>query len=149
MQSSLRERFARLGPIRGADRVLSGSRATFVLEIGAGDRFARRIDAMFALARRGLPLLDAKRTVEELLETCRAVVTLPTVEAAAAVVEDLRQTGVSAAVAAEHGVLARLPHAPGGRRGAGVRDQVHYTAKRGLRWPNVMPVRGHRAAASG
>ena len=70
MESSLRERFARLGPVRAIDRVPSGSPADFVMRVPqeTGLKGIRMIDAMFALAHRGLTMLRAKRSVEALVE---------------------------------------------------------------------------------
>ena len=97
MESSLRERFARLGPIRGVDRVQSGSPATFVLRLPTDRRVPKTIDGMFVLARRGLSMLRAKRTIEALLEDGRVFVELPTVEDPKAVTDDLARVGIAAA----------------------------------------------------
>ena len=97
MDSSLRERFARLGPIRGIDRVQSGSPATFVLRLPKDRGVPRTIDGMFALARRGLTMLRAKRTIEALVEDGRVFVDLPMVEDAKAVTDDLAKAGIAAA----------------------------------------------------
>ena len=93
MDSSLRERFARLGPIRGVDRVASGSPGTFVLRRKLDHEIPLTIDATFALARRGPPLLKAKRTIEAVLEAGRATIALPTVEDEAALIGDLDKAG--------------------------------------------------------
>ena len=93
-KSSLRERFARLGPSRGVDPIRSGSPVEFVL------RAARaRIDTVSAakvLARHGLTMLRAKRAVEAMVENGETRVRLPHVELAADVVEDLKATGIKA-----------------------------------------------------
>lgn len=97
MDSSLRERFARLGPIRAIDRVTSGSPAVFVLRLPlAGGPRPRTIDATHALARRGMSMLRAKRAIESLLEKGRVFVELPMVEDTKALTEDLAKAGVSA-----------------------------------------------------
>jgi putative transcriptional regulator len=98
MNSSLREHFARLGPIRAIDRVLSGSTVAFVLHLPK-DRFApelKVIDAMFTLARRGINMLQAKRAIEALLDQGRISVELPTVEDTQAVVQELAAAGIAA-----------------------------------------------------
>ncbi len=97
MDSSLRERFARLGPIRGVDRVSSGSPAVFVLRLPPGRGVPRTIDSMFALARRGLTMLRAKRVIEALVADGRVFVDLPTVEDHKALAEDLARAGIAAA----------------------------------------------------
>jgi putative transcriptional regulator len=56
------------------------------------------VDAALALARRGLPLLRAKRAMEELLSTGSAFVDLPTVDDPAAVVAELGKAGIAAAL---------------------------------------------------
>lgn len=52
---------------------------------------------MFVLARRGLTMLRAKRTIEALLEDGRVFVELPTVEDPKAVTDDLARAGIAAA----------------------------------------------------
>ncbi len=96
MDSSLKERFARLGPIRGIDRVRSGSPAVFVLSVLHSDTAPRTIDGMLALARRGIPMLRAKRAIEALIEDSSVFVDLPTVESPDAVIDDLAKAGISA-----------------------------------------------------
>lgn len=98
MDSSLRADFARLGQIRAVDRVPSGSPAVFVLRLVA-DRRPGTVDGALALARRGMTLLRAKRAMEELVETGRSFVDLPTVEDAAALSRELAQAGIAAALA--------------------------------------------------
>jgi putative transcriptional regulator len=52
---------------------------------------------MFALARRGLTMLRAKRTIEALVEDGRVFVDLPMVEDTKAVTDDLARAGIAAA----------------------------------------------------
>ena len=93
-KSSLRERFARLGPVRDVDRSRSGSPVEFVL------RPARaRIDTISAtrvLAKRGLSMLRAKRAIEAAVETGEACVRLPKVGIAGDVTRELEPTGIRA-----------------------------------------------------
>ena len=96
MDSSLRERFARLGPIRGIDRVSSGSPAVFVLRM-TPHRRPRTVDGALALARRGLTLQRAKRAMEELLDAGRVFVDLPMVEDVATLSIELRSAEIAAA----------------------------------------------------
>jgi putative transcriptional regulator len=96
MDSSLKERFARLGPIRAIDRVTSGSPAVFVLRLAADDSRPRTIDVTHALARRGMTMLRAKRAIESLVEKGREFVELPMVEDVQAVTGDLAKAGIAA-----------------------------------------------------
>jgi putative transcriptional regulator len=96
MDSSLRERFARLGPIRAIDRVTSGSPAVFVLRLATDGPRPRTIDATHALARRGMTMLRAKRAIEAVLDDSRAFVDLPTVEDPKALTDDLANAGIVA-----------------------------------------------------
>jgi putative transcriptional regulator len=102
MDSLLRERFARLGPVQVIDRVTSGSPAVFVLRLASDSPHPRAprprtIDAIHALARRGLSLLQAKRAIESLLEKGRIFVDLPMVEDTTALTSDLTKAGIAAA----------------------------------------------------
>jgi putative transcriptional regulator len=97
MDSSLRERFARLGPIQAIDRVTSGSPAVFVLRLALDAPRPRTIDATHALARRGISMLQAKRAIETLLEKGRVFVDLPMVEDTTALTNDLTKAGITAA----------------------------------------------------
>jgi hypothetical protein len=96
MDSSLWERFERLGHVRTMHPVPCGSPGVFVLTI-AGDLSAvRTIDAMAALVRRGMVVIDAKRAIEAVVERRRAVVEVPMVEDAAALADDLAAAGFAA-----------------------------------------------------
>ena len=76
-KSSLKERFARLGPTRDIDCVQSGSPVDLVL------RPARtKVDTISAtqvLAKHGLSMLRAKRAIEAVIEKGEAWVRLPMV----------------------------------------------------------------------
>ncbi len=63
-KSELREKFARRVPIRDTPRVRSGSPARYVLK--AETPFHRTVTAAETLAKHGLTLLQAKRTVTRL-----------------------------------------------------------------------------------
>lgn len=97
MNSSLRERLARLGPVRDISRVTSGLPAVISLTPVAGVQQVLAIHAALALAKRGISLLRAKRVVEEVLSRGYAVVELPTVEDASVLADDLRRAGCKAA----------------------------------------------------
>lgn len=68
----------------------------FVLRVLPNGTAPRTIDAMFALARRGLTMLLAKRTIEALVEDGRVLVDLPTVEAHTALTQDLAEARIAA-----------------------------------------------------
>lgn len=90
--SSLRARLERLGPVRDIDRVGSGSPEDCVLSPD-GDP-VDVIAASMTLARRGVSLLKAKRTVEAMLEAGRSYLHLPKVEDAEALGAELAGAGV-------------------------------------------------------
>lgn len=95
MDSSLKERFARLGPVRDVERVPSGSRRAVILSLNRRLHEVRIIDATLALAKRGVTMLRAKRALEAVLDRGRALVVLPTVEDDSALQGDLENAGVS------------------------------------------------------
>jgi putative transcriptional regulator len=94
MDSSLRELFGRAGPIRAIDRVPSGSPAAFVLRQLTNHPAPRTIDGTLALARRGMPMLRAKRAMEALLLCGEAFVEVPHVENLVALTRELRAAGI-------------------------------------------------------
>lgn len=96
MKRTLKERFERLGPIRGIDRVRSGSAVTLILRPDDGMAKVRTIDLAQHLAKRGLSLLRAKRAVEKMLERREVTIRLPTVESEFALAADLKAAGVKA-----------------------------------------------------
>lgn len=98
MKSSLKEQFARLGPIRELDRVPSGSPAVLSLRPGPALANLKTVTAAISLAKRGISLLKAKRAMEELLASGRAVVLLPTVEDASTLAAELEASGVRSAM---------------------------------------------------
>ena len=97
MRSKLKERIERLGPVRGVDRIASGSPVDLVLRPGPDRAKIKTIDATMALARRGMTLLRAKRAIEALLDDGEVSVEVPTVEDLAALARDLRKAGIEAA----------------------------------------------------
>ena len=94
--SKLKERFARLGPVRGIDRVASGSPADLVLRPATDIAAIKTISVALALARRGMSLLQAKRAVEAVVEQGEAFVHVPTVEDLAALAGELGAAGIRA-----------------------------------------------------
>jgi len=99
MGSSLRERFARLGPIQAIERVESGSPAQLVLHWPNPTKrnAPLTVTAALALAKRGASLLRAKRATDALLASGRAFIDLPTVEDRAALLRELAECGMVAA----------------------------------------------------
>jgi putative transcriptional regulator len=93
-KSSLKARFARLGPVRAVNRVRSGSPVDLVLR--PARKRIETVSAALALAQRGLSVLRAKRTIEAMIEEGEAVVHLPTVENIAALARELDTAGVKA-----------------------------------------------------
>jgi putative transcriptional regulator len=68
----------------------------FVLRIALDLTRLKTIDAAHALARRGMPMLRAKRAAEALLEDRRVFAELPMVEDVQAVIADMDACGVAA-----------------------------------------------------
>ena len=97
MRSKLKERFERLAPIQGVDRVRSGSHADVLLRPAGSLGKVRSIDATAALARGGRSLLRAKRTIESLIDKGEVAVRIPTLESVSTLAAELRNAGVSMA----------------------------------------------------
>jgi len=97
MKSELKARFERLGPIRDVDRVHSGSAVDLIIRPAKDLASIRTIDAVNALARRGMSLLQAKRAVERMIESGEASIHLSTVEGERELARELGAAGVSAA----------------------------------------------------
>lgn len=93
MASSLKACFARLEPFHAVDRVSSDAPATFVLRRPPSRGMPKTIDGTFALWRRGLTLLRAKRTIGVLLAKGRAFVDLDTAADPRALAADLANAG--------------------------------------------------------
>ena len=93
MESRFKERLERLGPVRDVPRVASGSRVVVSLR-PAANRDVKTVPATLALAKRGLSLLRAKRAIEEMLSSGRAVVKLPTVEDQSTLRAELTKLGI-------------------------------------------------------
>jgi putative transcriptional regulator len=89
---SLKERLARLGPVRDINLVPSGSPEVVAIERGPWGKI-RTIDAIFALRRRGLTMLKAKRAIEAAVEVGRVVVEVPVVESVETLAGELRAAG--------------------------------------------------------
>lgn len=93
-KSSLKARFARLGPVRAVDRAPSASPVELVLR--PARKRIETVSAALALARCGLAMLRAKRTIEAMIEEGEAVVHLPAVEDVATLARNLDAVGIKA-----------------------------------------------------
>ena len=92
---SLRELAARLGPVRDVARHEAGApRPVTLRAAGDPDRVAV-IKASRALARCGVSLLAAKRSVEAMLERGEAALTLPRVASEEELGRELRAAGIA------------------------------------------------------
>lgn len=93
MNSSLRAKFERRVPVVDIDRARSGSPARYAL---AAQNLTQTVTAAEALAYRHLSLLQAKRTVEALLDGQTVWVELPMLEDAAAFEAQMAALGITA-----------------------------------------------------
>jgi putative transcriptional regulator len=96
VDSSLRERLERLGRVREFPRVESGSPDALRLEWAGKIQDIRTISAIFALSRRWMPMIRAKRAIETLVADRRIYVYVPKVESLGALVAELAEAGVKA-----------------------------------------------------
>jgi len=96
MKQSLRALLERAGPIRDIDLVSSGSPVDLVLRLGPDLSKVKTISAIEALARRGVKLLRAKRTIEAVVEQGEAVLHVPIVEDVRKFGRELRAAGILA-----------------------------------------------------
>ena len=92
-QSSLREKFARLGPTQAINLVPSGSPEILILSLGPELAHARTIDATYALRRRGVQTIKAKRAVEAAVRGESVALVVPTVENAATLASEMTGAG--------------------------------------------------------
>jgi DNA-binding transcriptional regulator YiaG len=97
-KSALKAKFARLAPTGDIDRVLSGSSATIVLTLGPDLSRVKAIEAVFALHKRGVPTLKAKRSVEAAIDGKKAVLDAPVVEDLKRLAKELKDSGFNVAV---------------------------------------------------
>lgn len=107
MNSSLKARLERLGPVQDVFRVSSGSPAVISLTAASGHEPVQVVNAALALAARGLSLLKAKRVLEEMLAKGRAVVELPTVENLGQLAAELTRAGCATATVSRDAVDVR------------------------------------------
>jgi hypothetical protein len=103
-RSALKAKFARLTPTRDIDRVHFGSPNVIVLTLGRDLSRAKAIEAVFALHKRGMPTLKAKRAVEAAIDKKRSVLDVPVVEDLKRLAAELRDSGFNMSVVAGHAV---------------------------------------------
>jgi len=96
MNSSLKARFERLGPTRVVNQNPSGFAVTLRIDRPESLRGIKTIDAIFALHKRGISMLKAKRSIEDVLESGHTVCNLPFVESTAALQADIIASGLAA-----------------------------------------------------
>lgn len=92
MDSFLKEMFGPRVQIRADGRVRSGSPIAVVLE--ADPPFRKTVSAAQALAKRHLPLGQAKRAVERMMRGDRVAVEIPMLESRDALTRELKASGV-------------------------------------------------------
>ena len=93
MTSSLKEQFARLGPVKGIDLVRGGSPAVISIRALPGAANLKTISAVIALVRRGVAVLRAKRAVEEVLDRGSVTIFVPNVENATTLAGEIADAG--------------------------------------------------------
>ncbi len=95
-KSSLKERLGPRVQIRDVVRVASGTRGRFLLK---AERYAvKGPQAALALTKRHMPLSEAHAAVTRLFDEGEAIVDMPVVEDAGALVRDLAECNVVATV---------------------------------------------------
>ena len=97
-KSSFRERCEPLERTRAVDPVSYGSPAVVTLRAGPDLRDVLTISAMMALVKRHAPLASAKLAVEQALDMGRSVLSLPMLENAGALADDIAAAGMRIAV---------------------------------------------------
>ncbi len=107
MDSSLRERVARLGRVQAVPRVESGSPATLLIEWARDIRDIQKIPAIEALAHRWIPKLRAMRAVDVMVADRKAYVYVPKVESLDALTQELAKAGVKATALPNAGIDVR------------------------------------------
>jgi putative transcriptional regulator len=96
MNSSLRERFAQLGPIRAVTPALSGSAGIVLLRRGETATVIRPIDAVMALRARGTSMLKAKQAIEDVMASGFAAIRLPSIDNLDTLRSEMAAAGVAA-----------------------------------------------------
>jgi DNA-binding XRE family transcriptional regulator len=91
---------ARRAPTRVIDRVPSGSPEVVILSLAGDLSQTRAIEAVFALAKRGVSMLRAKRAVEAVIDGQNTVPDVPVVEDIPLLASELRDGGFGLSVVA-------------------------------------------------
>jgi putative transcriptional regulator len=107
MDSSLRERFARLGRVQAVPRVESGSPVALLIEWAGDIRDIQKIPAIEALARRWMPKLRAMRAVDAMVGDRKAFVYVPKAESLEALTQELAKAGIKATALRNAGIDVR------------------------------------------
>jgi DNA-binding transcriptional regulator YiaG len=97
MKRELKARLERLGPIPAINRARSGSPVNLILRPDGALAKVKAIDATGILARRGVSVVKAKRTIETMVEHGEVRVHVPTVENIKMLSRELKVVGVRAA----------------------------------------------------
>jgi len=97
-ESSLKVRFARLGPVRPIVRPSGGPTTTIVLRHSPGAAGTVTISAALLLAGHGMSMLQAKRAIEAMLADGEAEIRLPCVPDADRLLQALREAGIDASI---------------------------------------------------
>ena len=102
---SLKERLAQLGPARAVSRHRSGFAVDAVLRPADKIAQVKTVDAMQTLVRYGVKLLNAKRTIEGMLDKGEATVHVPS--ASGDLAPELRAAGIRVSCIAKKPVDVR------------------------------------------
>lgn len=102
MQSSLRRRFERLGSVRVVEKN-HGTPIVLTLTAAGDENPVNVIAGSMSLARRGLSLLTAKRTMEAVAGGIETTFDLPSADRPSDLVGELALAGLSATILSESG----------------------------------------------
>ncbi|MGY5801005.1 helix-turn-helix domain-containing protein [Rhizobium sp. LEGMi12c] len=94
MNSSLKERFERLGPVEDVSRGQSGSPVAISLHFDQPVKGFRSISAVRALVKGGMSMLTAKKAIERAMEKGQVTMLVPHVESQADLARELEKTGL-------------------------------------------------------
>ena len=92
---TLRDRLSRLGPVRDVARAVTGSPQNVALTLTSPTHAFNSIAATHTLAYYGLPMIAAKRAVEDLMATGMITLHLPLVDDPTAMVDWLTDLGLT------------------------------------------------------
>jgi hypothetical protein len=98
-KSGLKAKFALLAPTRDVDRVPFGSAQTIALTLGPDLSRVQAIRAVFALRKRGVPTLKAKRAIEAVIDGKELSLEVPLVEDPKRLANELTHSGLQLSIA--------------------------------------------------